>query len=110
MRILSRGNKALPPNACALTRKARDNTVLPMTTISFKVTEDEARLIRSLARRERLSLSEYLRRRASHPAPATNVKSRRVRCPHTGALIFATLENQPPLTTESVRELLSNFP
>ena len=32
------------------------------------------------------------------------------RCPHTGAIIFAAPENQPPLTTDAVRELLSDFP
>ena len=80
-----------------------------MTTITFKVTEDEARLIRSRARKEGISVSEYLRRRASVSMPAPQ-KPRRVRCPHTGAMIFAAPENQPPLTTESVRELLSDFP
>ncbi len=33
-----------------------------------------------------------------------------VRCPDTGAMIFAAPEDQPPLTTETVRELLVNFP
>ena len=80
-----------------------------MVTLTFKVSEDEACLIRSLARKERLSLSEYLRRRASVSAPASQ-KPRRIRCPHTGALIFAAPENQPPLTSEAVRELLYDFP
>ena len=78
-----------------------------MTKITFKVTEDEARLIQSLARREQVSVSEYLRRRTNVSAP-TSRKPRQVRCPHTGAMIFAAPENQPPLTTESVRELLSD--
>jgi len=80
-----------------------------MATITFKVTEEEARLIRSRARKERVTVSEYLRRRAGNlesPSP----KTRKVRCPHTGAMIFAAPENQPPLTTEAVRELLSDFP
>jgi hypothetical protein len=80
-----------------------------MTTITFKVTDEEARLIRSRAKKERISVSEYLRRRASVSMPASR-KPRRVRCPHTGAMIFSAPENQPPLTTESVRELLSDFP
>lgn len=80
-----------------------------MTTLSFKVTEDGARLIRSLARRERLSVSEFLRRRAGD-ASAVPGKIRRVRCPHTGAMIFAAPGKLPPLTTESVRQLLSDFP
>jgi hypothetical protein len=36
-----------------------------MKPLSFKVTDDEAQLIRTRARREKLSLSEYLRRCAS---------------------------------------------
>ena len=80
-----------------------------MTTITFKVTEDEARLIRYRAKKEGISVSEYLRRRASASTMASR-KPRRVRCPHTGAMIFAAPENQPPLTIESVRELLSDFP
>ena len=80
-----------------------------MVTISFKVSEDEARSIRAGARKEGVSVSEYLRRRArpSGPGPAT---WRRVRCPHTGAMILAGPGGQPPLTTEAVRELLADFP
>ena len=37
-------------------------------------------------------------------------KPRLVRCAHTGAMIFAASEDQPPLTTDTVRELLSAFP
>ena len=80
-----------------------------MKTITFKVIEDEARLIRSRAKKEQVSVSEYLRRRAGGAA-LRSPKPRRVRCPHTGAMIFAAPENQSPLTTESVRELLSDFP
>ena len=84
-------------------------TVLLMATLTFKVTDREARLIRSRARRERVTVSEYLRRRASLSlVPAT--KATKVRCPHTGAMIFASPDNQPPLTTDAVRELLSDFP
>ena len=53
--------------------------------------------------------AEYLRRRASVALPVSP-KPRKVRCPHTGAMIFAADENRPPLTTESVREILSDFP
>ena len=80
-----------------------------MTTLAFKVTDELARLIRSRARSERVSVSEYLRRRASASLPAA-WKPLRVRCAHTGAMIFAAAENHTPLTTESVRELLADFP
>jgi hypothetical protein len=80
-----------------------------VTTLTFKVTDREARLIRSRARRERVTVSEYLRRRAGVSlAPAR--EPAKVRCPHTGAMIFAPLDDRPPLTTDAVRELLSDFP
>lgn len=80
-----------------------------MTTLTFKVTDELARLIRSRARSERVSVSEYLRRRASAALPVAS-KPRRVRCAHTGAMIFAAAEGHVPLTTEAVRELLADFP
>jgi hypothetical protein len=80
-----------------------------MATLTFKVTDHEARLIRSRARKERITVSEYLRRRASLSLASAG-KPARVRCPHTGAMIFAPPDNQPPLTTEVVRDLLSDFP
>jgi hypothetical protein len=80
-----------------------------VTTINFKVSEDEARLIRARAKEERVSVSEYLRRRASG-VTSNPRKPGKIRCPHTGAMIFAAPKNQPPLTTELVRELLSDFP
>ena len=84
-------------------------TVLLMATLTFKVTDREARLIRSRARRERVTVPEYLRRRASLAlAPARKVA--KMRCRYTGAMIFASPDNQPPLTTDAVRDLLSDFP
>ncbi len=80
-----------------------------MKTLTFKATEDEVRLIRALARREGSSLSEYLRRRATGMAGAPAVPER-VCCPFTGAMIFAGVPGAPPLTTESVGELLADFP
>ena len=92
-----------------LTARVTGITVLLMATLTFKVTAQEARLIRSRARRERVTVSEYLRRRANlslAPAP----KPAKVRCLHTGAMIFAAPDNQPPLSTDAVRELLLDFP
>jgi len=96
--------------ACTwLTERTLRNTVIPMATLTFKVTDQEARLIRSRARTERVTVSEYLRRRASLAfVPAR--KPSKERCPHTGAMIFGALDNQPPLTTVTVRDLLSDFP
>ena len=80
-----------------------------MPTISFKVSEEEARLIRSRAGREGVSVSEYLRRRASIAMSAPRLP-RLVRCPRTGAMIFGALDDHTPLDTATVRELLSDFP
>ncbi len=84
-------------------------TVLPMKTITFKVSDDEAQLIRSLAKEERTTLSEFLRRRATGMAQPAALP-RRVRCEFTGAMIFDTSPGLPPLTTKTVREMLADFP
>ena len=79
-----------------------------MKTISFKVNDDEALNIRRQAKREGVSVSEYLRRRAlgaENHAPVG-----RVRCDLTGAEIFAPLADGPALTTETVRQMLADFP
>jgi hypothetical protein len=78
-------------------------------TITFKVSDDEANLIRALAKQERVSLSEYLRCRATgmrkdHGSP------RKERCGFTGAMIFAPMPGHKELTTSSVREMLADFP
>lgn len=80
-----------------------------MTTISFKVSPEEAREIRARARRERLTVSEYLRRQAIAPVQAP-AKIPRTRCPLTGAMIFGKVDDLPPLTVESTRDLLADFP
>jgi hypothetical protein len=77
--------------------------------MTLKVTDQEARQIRSAARKERVTVSEYLRRRALRPfVPASQPAI--VRCPDTGAMIFAALDQQPRLTTDTIRDLLSDFP
>ncbi len=79
-----------------------------MKTISFKVSEDEALRIRQKAKHEKLSVSEYLRRRAvglENPGPVG-----RIRCELTGAEIFAPLPESPALTTQTVRQMLTDFP
>jgi hypothetical protein len=80
-----------------------------VTTITFKVTEDEARQIRARARKEGLTVSEFLRLRARATLPTAR-KPRKVRCPRTGAMIFSGPSDRPPITTESVRQILADFP
>jgi len=80
-----------------------------MPTITFKVSTDEARRIRAEARRKKMTLSEYIRRRALSDGKSSS-HMRRVRCSHTGATIFSSPSGAGPLTTETVREMLSDFP
>ena len=80
-----------------------------MKTLTFKVTDDEARVIRALAKRERLSVSEFLRRQAkAFVTPTPEVTT--TRCQLTGVTIFAPAPHLPPLMTESVHEMLASFP
>lgn len=80
-----------------------------MPTLTFKVTLDEARRIKSEARSKKMTLSEYVRGRAlSNGKPSEPV--RLVRCKHTGAKIFSSPAGARPLTTETVREMLADFP
>ena len=81
-----------------------------MKTMSFRVTDDEARMIRSLAKREKLTLPDYLRRRATSAPDTKPAGVRRTRCNHTGATIFAASPELPPLSTESVRKMSADFP
>ena len=80
-----------------------------MPTISFKVSEEEERTIRARARLERLTVSEFLRRQAvAQFKPPTVIE--RVKCPLTGAIIFGGSDDLPPLTVDSTREMLAEFP
>lgn len=80
-----------------------------MKTITFKVSDDEARIIRSLAKKERTSVSEYLRRRATGMGQPGTLPQR-VRCEFTGAMVFEATPGLTPLTTGTVREMLADFP
>ena len=73
-----------------------------MPTLTFKVSEEEARQIRALARSQKLSVSEFLRRQAQ-PGREKPLEITRVVCPHTGATIFGPAPDLPALSTESVR-------
>jgi hypothetical protein len=83
--------------------------VMPMKTLSFRVSDEEAHLIRSRAKRENLTLSDYLRRQLGVRQPPSQLPTR-MKCEFTGAMIFAPLTDQIPFDTESVRNTLSDFP
>ena len=80
-----------------------------MTTLTFKVDEDEARSLRMAARRAKLTLSEYLRRQI-HVNAADVQPVGQIKCRHTGAMIFEPVPHHPRLTTSSVKEILADFP
>jgi hypothetical protein len=80
-----------------------------MPTISFKVSKEEERTIRARARLERLTVSEFLRRQAVALFKPPTVIAR-VKCPLTGAIIFGGAADLPPLTVDSTREMLADFP
>lgn len=80
-----------------------------MTTLTFKLEDAEARRLRQAAKRARLSLSEYVRRKLRAPETAMEPPPL-VKCSGTGAVIFGPSRQLPPLTTESVKEILGDFP
>lgn len=80
-----------------------------MPTLTFKVSDEEARQIRALARQKKLSVSEFLRRQAQ-PSLQEHQEIPRVICAHTGATIFGPAPELPALNTESVRGMLADFP
>ena len=81
-----------------------------MTTLTFKMEESEARRVRAAARRAKLTLSEYLRRQVRGPAEHAVPPVKLIKCSFTGAMIFAPAPHLPELTTESVKEMLAEFP
>ncbi|MDD2762748.1 MAG: hypothetical protein PHE83_02105 [Opitutaceae bacterium] len=80
-----------------------------MPTLTFKATAQEEREIRAAARRQKLTLSAYLRRVAlGGGAPAA--QPRLVRSRRTGAYVVVSPPGTPRLTSAKVRELLADFP
>ena len=80
-----------------------------MTTLTFKVDEDEARSLRVAARRAHVTLSEYLRRQIRVNRAGVEPVGR-IKCRLTGAMIFGQAPQHPRLTTDSVKEMLADFP
>lgn len=81
-----------------------------MQTISFKVESEVAREIRARARQRKLSVSEYLRRQALAACESQPNKVQLIKCPLTGAMIFEGLQEGQPLTVESTKAMLAEFP
>lgn len=79
-----------------------------MTTITFKLDEEDARQLREAARRNRVTLSEFIRGQLL--GRADNPPISLVRSAETGVEIFAPAPHLRPLTTKAVREMLTDFP
>jgi hypothetical protein len=79
-----------------------------MTTLTFKVQDEEAQAIRRQAKAAGITVSELLRRRAIIPEKKNPAKT--VLCEYSGIRIFAGDPSYIPLTNESVKEMLSDFP
>ena len=80
-----------------------------MTTITFKVSNADAQRLRQRARAAKTSLSELLRQRVLEKKTPGG-KIRLSRCPITGADIFTPEAGLPVLTTDTVRDILAEFP
>lgn len=78
-----------------------------MTTMTFKVDDEKAALIRQSAKAAGLSVSAYLRLRATPTSPRP---PRVVRAKYSGAPVFEGHPDYIPLSLESVNEILSDFP
>lgn len=83
-----------------------------MPTLTFKVTPEEAARIRRLARRERRTVSEFLRRRAmAAAAPTAHAAGYRIETsPVTGLPVMRAPAGTPPTTPEQIKALLADFP
>jgi hypothetical protein len=82
-----------------------------MPTISFKVSAREAARIRELARREGLTVSEFLRRRAvsTEARPAAG-EYRIVQDPLTGLPVMQAPPGKALVSSEEIRALMTDFP
>jgi hypothetical protein len=80
-----------------------------MPTLSFKVAPDEVHRIRSAAKENHLSLSEYLRR-AALPSATVRPKLRMKTDRKTGLSYVVMQPGAPELRLNDVKRLLADFP
>ena len=81
-----------------------------MPTITFKVTAREAARIRQLARREGITISEFLRRRAVQVPPSPTGAYRIATSAITGLPVMQAPPGTPTVSSEHIRGLLLDFP
>ncbi len=78
-----------------------------MITMTFKIEEQEAAEIRNYVKSRGITVSEYLRARARVTPP---IPPRTVKAKYSGAPVFEGHPSYLPLTNESVKEMLADFP
>ncbi len=83
-------------------------TVFPMATLSFKVTTEEARLIRRHAQREKATISAYLRKRALGPDPQGQPAA--VLRPHAVSGLTVDAGAGPSVSQDEIDAALADFP
>jgi hypothetical protein len=82
-----------------------------MPTITLKVTLREAARIRELARREGLTVSEFLRRRAvATAAPVSEGDYRITKDPLTGLPVMEAPQDVGRVSSEQIRALMADVP
>jgi hypothetical protein len=82
-----------------------------MPTITFKLSETEARDLRRRARAARCTVSAYLRANAvGAPAAAKPRKIKLVRHPVSGLLYDVSGKDLPKVSNEEVKAMLADFP
>jgi hypothetical protein len=82
-------------------------------TLTFKVTLEEAARIRRLARRERRTVSEFLRRRALQDGARTADDASGYRVEPsavTGLAVMHAPAGTPAVTPEQIKALTADFP
>ena len=93
-----------------LDRPRLRNTVIRMPTLTFKVSPEEARIIRAKARAEKSTVSAFLRTRVLDAKPAKARRRVIKRHPVSGLLYDATDEGGPIVTHEQIKAALADFP
>jgi len=76
-----------------------------MQVLSFKVTDEQAKAVRNLARRKNKTISEYLRASAF---PAVSRPTKRINKKHPVSGLIVDVTPGPEITTEQVNAMLAD--
>ncbi len=98
-------------DASSFAARIRRDYCNTMPTITFKVTAREAARIREMARREGITVSEFLRRRAVQVPSAESAGEYRITDdPLTGLPVMEAPPGVGPVSSDRIRALLADFP